>query len=128
MTEYTKQANTFAKKHGVKLSVIDTDYRKHFPDDKQARTVFKLRLQRGRKQYTFDFGQSIAAGGEEPEMYNVLTCLQKHDVGTFEDFCGDFGYDTDSRTHERIYKAVCKEYAAVDRLFGDILDELQEIQ
>lgn len=128
MSEYTKQANEFAAKHGVKLTVIDTDYRKYFPDDTQARTVFKLRLQRGKKQYTFNFGQSIAAGSEEPTMYDVLACMTKYDVGSFEDFCGEFGYDTDSRTAERIYGAVCKEYAAIERLFGDVLDELQEIQ
>lgn len=64
----------------------------------------------------------------EPTFYDVLTSLQKYDVNTFENFCGDFGYDTDSRTAERTYKAVKKEFKAVERLFGDILEELQEIQ
>lgn len=127
MSEYTKQANEFAAKHGIKLTVISNEYRKYFPSDKDARYVFTLKLERNRKQYTFTFGQSIAEGGEEPTMYDVLTCLTKYDVGTFENFCSEFGYDTDSRTAERTYKAVCKEYAAVERLFGDILDELQEI-
>ena len=129
MGQYEKEANEYATKHGVKLTVIDSEYKKHFADDKQPRMVFKMCLKRGRKQYTFNFGQSIAAGGEEPTMYSILSCMQKYDVGSFDDFCGDFGYDTDSRTAERIYKAVCKEYAAMCRLFNEReLELMQEIQ
>lgn len=63
-----------------------------------------------------------------PTMYDVLTCLTKYDPYSFEDFCGDYGYDEDSRKAEKIYRAVVKEYKAVQRLFGDILEELQEIE
>lgn len=125
---YVKQADLFAKKYGVTLTVLDSEYKKHFVGDKTPRTVFKLRLSRKGKTYTFEFGQSIAAGGEEPTMYDVLSCLQKYDVGSFRNFCSDFGYNEDSRTAERIYKAVCKEYEAVNRLFSDCIEELAEIQ
>jgi hypothetical protein len=129
MSTYTAQANKFAQKHGVKLSFIgEPQYKKHFADDKTSRYVFRCRLTRARKSYTFDFGQSIQAGAEEPTMYDILTCLQKYDCGTFADFCGEFGYDEDSRNAERIYKAVCKEFTAVERLFSDVIEELQEIQ
>ena len=129
MTNYTAQAEKFAQKNGVKLSFIgEPEYKKHFASDKECRYVFKCRLSRGGKSYTFDFGQSINAGAEEPSLYDVLTCLQKYDVGTFENFCSEFGYDQDSRTAERIYKAVLKEFAGVERLFPDIIEELQEIQ
>lgn len=129
MNEYTKQANDFAKKHGVKLSFVgDPQYKKHFIDDKDYRFVFKCKLTRNKKSYTFDFGQSIKEGSSEPTLYDVLTCLQKYEVGTFENFCGDFGYDEDSRKAEKVYKAVYKEYDNVNRLFSDCLDELNEIQ
>lgn len=129
MSEYVKQANDFADKFGVKLSVIgEPEYRKYFADDREYRFVFKLRLKRNKKQYTFTFGQSIAEGSNEPNLYSVLACLTKCDPGDFINFCADFGYNVDSRKHEKIYKAVCKEWQAVERLFGDCLDELQEIQ
>jgi hypothetical protein len=127
MDEYQKQANDFAKKYNVKLKVLGVDYKKHFDSDKQMRYVFKLRLSRNRKSHTFEFGQSYHDCAKEPTFYDVFACLQKYDVGTFENFCSEFGYDTDSRRAERVYKAVCKEYAAVERLFGDCLDELSEI-
>lgn len=128
---YQKQAAEFAKKVGLKMTILDEDYKCHFEDDKKNsvyRWVFKCRLQRNGKSFTVNFGQSLQKGGESPSLYDVLSCLQKYDVGTFQDFCGEFGYDDDSRTAERIYKAVCKEFAGVERLFSDVIEELQEIQ
>ena len=61
--------------------------------------------------------------GEEPSLYDVLACLTTYDPGTFEDFCSDFGYDTDSRKAEKIYNAVEGEWLKVQSLFND--DELE---
>ena len=120
ISEYDLQAIRFAKKYGVKLvQVGDSEHRKYFPDDDRPRYVFKMRLQRGNKSYTFTFGQSIVNGDSRPKMYDVLSCLQKYDCGTFENFCDEYGFDTDSRKAERIYKGCVKEYNAVVRLFGD---------
>ena len=64
----------------------------------------------------------------KPTVYDVLACMTKYDPGTFEDFCADFGYDEDSRTAERIYFAVQKEYSQLSRLFTvEQMEELQEI-
>lgn len=66
---------------------------------------------------------------EIPNEYDLLTCIQKCDVGTFEDFCSAFGYDEDSRNAEKTYKAVCEEYLKVCKIFNeDEMQELQEIQ
>jgi hypothetical protein len=66
---------------------------------------------------------------KEPDLYSVLSCLQKYEVGTFEDFCSDFGYDNDSRTAEKTYKAVVKEFKGMENLFNsDELELLQMIQ
>jgi hypothetical protein len=128
--EYDLQAANFAKKHNVKLTVIgEPEYKRYFTDDKEYRYVFKLRLSRNGKKYTFSFGQSINSGAEEPGMYDVLTCLTKYDPETFEDFCYNYGYDIDSRKAEKTYEAVCKEWNAVNRLFpeSEVMEELREI-
>lgn len=61
--------------------------------------------------------------------YDLLSCIQKSDVGTFHNFCGDFGYDEDSRKAEQVYIAVCKEYQKVQKFFTvPELEELLDIQ
>lgn len=63
-----------------------------------------------------------------PTAYDVLTCITKNDPGSFENFCGDFGYDTDSRMAYATYKAVVKEYAKVSKFFTPAeLEKLQEV-
>ena len=125
---YTKQAQDFATKHNVTLSFIgEPEYRYYFTDDDVKRYVFKCKLQRGKNSYTFNFGQSLRDGSKEPTMYDVLACLTKHDPETLENFCSEYGYDHDSRKAAKIYRAVCKEWGGVERLFGDILEELTEI-
>lgn len=61
-----------------------------------------------------------------PTAYDVLASLQKYDCGSFEDFCSEFGYDTDSRTAEKTYKAVKDEYTQLCTLFTDSEIELMQ--
>ena len=63
-----------------------------------------------------------------PSAYDVLACLQKYDVGSFANFCGDFGYDADSKKAEKVYFAVQEEWDGLRRLFtAEQLAQLQEI-
>jgi hypothetical protein len=124
--KYNKAVEVVAEEFNIKLKVVSSRYGFMKWDAENKRHIFKLRLSRGRKSYTFEFGQSIANGSQEPTLYDVLTCLQKYDVGSFEDFCGEFGFDEDSRTAEKTYKAVVKEFEAMERLFNS--DELEVLQ
>ncbi len=64
-----------------------------------------------------------------PTAYDVLACLQKNEVGRFENFCSDFGYDTDSIKAHKIYVDVVKEYDNLKMLYTDEeLNALSEIQ
>lgn len=66
---------------------------------------------------------------KKPTVYDILACLTKYDPETFEDFCRALGYDTDSRSAKKTYKAVVKEYLNVCKLFTDEeIEDLQEIQ
>jgi hypothetical protein len=129
--DYKQQAEDFAVKHSITLKVGIPTYGKHFSDDKEERYIYPCTLKRNGKSYSFKFGQSLAAGYMPPTMYDILACMQKNDVGSFDDFVYDFGYSLetqkDYKSAEIIYKAVCKESKAMQRLFGDIMNELQEI-
>lgn len=130
-TDYEKQAIDFAVKHNVKLNILGSEYTNKKWDDAKNNTwryVFKCKLTCNNRSYTFEFGQSINSGDKEPTMYDILACMQKYDVGSFEDFCSEFGYDEDSRTAGKIYNACLKEFEAMERLFNESqLDELREI-
>jgi hypothetical protein len=54
--------------------------------------------------------------------------LEKNDPETFEEFCSWYGLDTDSISALKTYKAVKREFNGVNRLFSDVLEQLQEIQ
>jgi hypothetical protein len=127
---YNKGAYAIANAIGLKMKILDCEYKEGHFNDNVWRYVFKIRLSKGGKRYTFEFGQSIMKGSEEPTLYDVLTCLQKYDVGTFEDFCDIFGYNLDSilerKKAKTIYKAVVKEFQAMERLFDS--EELEVLQ
>lgn len=124
--EYTAAIN-FRVKHDCMFKILSTERGFYFKDDKETRFIFKIRLTRNRKSYTFKYGQSINNGSKKPDWYDILSCLTKHDPGSFENFCADYGYEEDSRKAFKTYLDVQKEYKAVERLFGDVLEELQEI-
>ncbi|MFR2774842.1 MAG: hypothetical protein ACLTBR_03315 [Anaerostipes sp.] len=64
----------------------------------------------------------------KPTAYDVLACLIKDDPGAFEDFCSTFGYDEDSKTADRVYIEVVREYKQLERIFtAEQMKELQEI-
>ncbi len=64
-----------------------------------------------------------------PTAYDVLACVQKYNPGTFEDFCDEFGYDTDSKKADKTYNGVVQEYLQICGLFVENeMEELREIQ
>jgi len=128
---YEKQANKFLKKHNVSLQISFIKKGLFFSDDKEVRSIYKFTIASQNGRYTGKFGDSIFASqeGTMPTSYDILSCLTKYDPGTFENFCGDYGYDTDSRKAEKTYKAVVKEYEGLSKVFtAEQLEEMQEIQ
>ena len=128
--DYIKHATDFMTKMGATMETKLLGNMPYFDDDKEARNVYQITLKRDGNAYSFRFGQSIVdsrPNGQKPTAYDILACVQKNDPGTFEDFCSDFGYDEDSRKAEKIYFAVQKEWTGIERIFGDVIKELQEI-
>lgn len=64
-----------------------------------------------------------------PTAYDVLACLEKYEHADFEDFCSNYGYDTDSIKALKTYEACKAEYQALQALFSDEeMELLREIQ
>ena len=89
----------------------------------------KAELNKSRNRY-IGFGRYYENNKDfaEPTPYCVLAGLQRNEVGTLEDFCDEFGYDTDSRKAEKVYNAVVNEYNNLKMLFNDKeLEKMAEI-
>lgn len=135
ISDYEQQAIDFANKYGITLKVNSHKYGRYWQDDKESRYIFSCTLSCNGESYNFKFGQSIADGHKEPTLYNVLACMTKNDPKSFEDFCINYGYAPFNPLYtgrnfasNNIYKAVCKEWEGMTRLFSpEILEEMQEI-
>jgi len=76
----------------------------------------------------FKFGLKGKAAMKTPTAYDLLACVEKSDPGTFDDFCGNFVYDSDSRKAFDVYLAVQEEYRKITRfLTPEEIEEMQEI-
>lgn len=127
--KYTFNFGQSLNKSGFYAQYSRTKY--HIPIEKLPLSDSELRRY-VRYHLNYDFGNVV---GDKiirpiaPTLYDVLACLQKYDVGSFEDFCWEFGYDTDSRSAKKTYKAVVKEYDKMCSLFSENdLEVLREIQ
>jgi hypothetical protein len=132
--DYESMSSLFLSDTKTSLTVkfLKNDF--HFADDKEKRDIYKITLKRGSRSFSFNFGQSINNSSIkkenriEPSDYDILACLTKYEVGTLENFCSEFGYDTDSKRADKIYTAVLKEFAMVQTLWTDAeIEVLQEI-
>ena len=92
---------------------------------------------RDNKTFAVDFWESYAMAQSNalaltgrgrvqlPDAYTVLSCCQLNDPGSFDDWCGDFGYDTDSRKAYSTYNLCVKEYKNAISFFTQ--DEIEKI-
>lgn len=133
-TDYNQQALDFLKATGTTFTATFEHYgTMQNWDDNKSRDVFNCTLKNKKHKFRFVFGQSenesTGNGDNKPTAYDVLACLEKYEVGTFADFCSEFGYDIDSRKAYKVYKAVMKEWKNVELLFTpEQIELLQEIQ
>lgn len=123
---YQETAENFAKKHGIEFTSEYTKFARYWASDKEARAIFTCTLKRNDQAYAFKFGQSIINGTKDPELYDILACLTKYDPIDIDNFMNEYGFENKILAESR-FKRVQDEYNNVNRLFGDIMDELQEI-
>ena len=139
MNEYDQQAQDFLAATGSKMTVTFKAYDYYFAGEKEARNIFSINIKNKNGSWTFEFGDSIsntekyrAATANQkkyaPTPYSILACLNLNYSEDFEDFCSEYGYDTDSRAAYKIYKAVLKESANIKRMFNEEeIEQLSEI-
>lgn len=132
MNQYEKQAQDFLDKANATITFhLDRRGKSELFDDNYSRNIYSVIIKRGTKTYELEFTQSVnnTDAGIEPTAYDVLSCLTKYDVGSIDNYADEYGYDG-VKISKLIaaYHDTVKEYEAVIELFGDVMEELREIQ
>ena len=112
--DYDKQADNFLKENGITFRAVlkDTKAPAWANEDGKPHPFghhYRVTLAKGLKRLSFDFFGSAhdkEHGVKTERAYSVLACISNDCTcpETFEDFCADYGYDTDSRTAYRTFK------------------------
>lgn len=114
----------FIKAHRITMSCEWADRN---PNMSNSRNMdhWKCTLKRAGRRMTVPFSQGFGHNGKEPRIESVLSCMASDsasiDNACYEDWCRNLGYDTDSRTAERTYKACEHQSARLKRFLGDRL-------
>lgn len=124
MTEYQKQALDFLAKANAKMQITyDSFQRNPLWNETFNREKYLVIIATPQGKTNFFFWNSVYnhTNRIKPNEYDILACLEKYDVGTFNDFISEFGYniddDRDEQRVKQIYNAVCKEYENLCRIF-----------
>jgi len=94
---------------------------KNLDDWQQSATGYSVTLKYQGRRMTADFFQG-SAHTKEPTSYDVLYCVLSDASASdmsFEDFCSEFGYDSNLRESKKLYNACKKLGAKVRKLLGD---------
>lgn len=119
-----KTLEQFVKENNVKINVNYADENKNAPDWENA-NHYKVTLRTHGKRLTTYFSQGYGISGD-PKAQDVLNALALDSSGvenarSFEEWCAEYGYDTDSRKAERIYRACEKQAEKLKSFLGDDL-------
>lgn len=115
----------FTAKHGITLTVkpatkVSADRMKEFSHCTHYSVTLNMD---DRRMGPILFSQGIAIK-DPPTVEDVLNCVSSDVAGyenarSFEDWASEYGYDTDSRKAEKIYKEIGKQAEELKALLGD---------
>jgi len=118
----------FCERHGIRAVAHRVDSNPNMDDDGRVpMDHWRVTLKRGRARMTLPYSKGIGHEGKAPTALEVLGCLVSDATDdTFEDWCANYGMETDSRKAERTYKACVRQTAKLRKFMGELYDELME--
>ena len=108
--------------NNIKLSLTRADYTEEDYKDEWKRTAnkYKARIVYNKKSMTIIY-YTGSGWKKDPELEDILGSILLDttylDYG-LEDFASSLGYDSDSRTAEKIYKEIQKQAKKINRIFS----------
>lgn len=136
-TDYEKQAAGFLAATGVRMIITYLDmacpsWTKPCAHHNHG-DHYRVEFRRAGRVLSFGFWNSYYDSRKRipPTQYGVLACISSDAdcPETFEEFCADYGYDTDSRRAEATFRR-CSQFARRLRAFftAGELEQLSEIR
>ena len=129
--DYNKEIIKILNKSGIEIDIVYITKSYTNWDKDKLHNQYKVVLKRGNKQMQFDFWDCLynTQNNIKPSTYDVIACLEWYNIYDFEDFCLDFGYNTDSIKAFEIYKTCQKQQKELFELIPEekIREEIKEI-
>lgn len=117
--------NTFnvCNEHRITITAESVDQNPNVPEWGEDGHHWRVTLRFGRCRFTgfFSMGRALT---DPPKSHDVLDCLINDANGlesSFEEWCNDYGYDTDSRRAERVYQTTLKQTEKLKKFLGEDL-------
>jgi hypothetical protein len=120
----------FIAQHGITATAERAERNPNMDDDKHPMDHWRVRLARPGKRLTVYFSMGTGHHGKAPEAADVLDCLASDAAGfenarSFEEWCDEYGYDTDSRKAHRTFKVIERQAQRLEKFIG--ADEYQAL-
>ena len=117
-----KTVAEFVSENRIKADVEHMSDNPNMEDMVKGSLHYRVTLKMKRRRMTVPFSMG-PAHKDGPTVEDVLMCLMSDAQSvaygqTFEDWAGELGYDKDRRKAERTFKAVTKQYTALERFLG----------
>ncbi len=138
VSSYEQQALDFLAKHGLSFRAVLAKVQKApaWAKGDEHGLQYRITLSGGKpnpRRLSFSFWDSIAAKekGEKPTAYDALACISSDAScdDTFADFCGNCGYDEDSREAYATFRRVSTFAKRLRAFFSAAeIEGLSEIQ
>jgi len=115
---------TFCRKYNIRADAVMVDSNPHITDMPAGSAHYRVTLKRPGRQMTVFYSMGPALC-REPSASEVLSCLISDatsfdNARDFDDWCSNYGYDTDSRKAERIYKTVEAQAGKLKSFLGHL--------
>lgn len=127
LAEQMRTLEDFINVEQLSMTTAPTEYNPNMTDAwAKTATHYNCIFTSGQHKRTLrtHFSQG-SAHTEPPTLDSVLDCLASdastvENENSFEDFCGELGYDPDSRQAEKLYKTIRREAAKLKAFLGEV--------
>lgn len=112
----------FIRTHCLKMSATRTDSNPSM-DGSFRMDHWACVIRKGSKSFRVVFSMGSGHHGAAPKLEDVLDCMASdasgaETAGSFEEWCSEYGYDTDSRKAEKTYSAITKQAVRLQSFLG----------